>query len=209
MLVLTIASILPWGFEGAGLLSVQLFVVYATFTLFDLSSLASLAEVGNDSKLPCSALIILGRLAVMSSVTLGMTIAPLVSVEGAVLPAVESLSVLLLVAVFSHFTFFRHNLKSEAPSAERDPMGEAVRAIAAERGLTERQEEVLLLVAKGYNARRIEQELFISSNTVKSHLYRLYGKLELHTQQEVIAFVEEQVRLVEEKTATRSLFGKR
>jgi LuxR family maltose regulon positive regulatory protein len=43
--------------------------------------------------------------------------------------------------------------------------------------LTERELEVLRLVAAGHSNRQIAAELFLTLNTVKSHIHHIYGKL--------------------------------
>ncbi|MDQ1682638.1 MAG: hypothetical protein QOH99_1179, partial [Frankiaceae bacterium] len=47
--------------------------------------------------------------------------------------------------------------------------------------LTDREMEVLRLVAKGMNNRDIARELFISENTVKNHIRNILEKLQLHS----------------------------
>lgn len=63
--------------------------------------------------------------------------------------------------------------------------------IAVEANLTQREAEVFTLLAKGRNLRFIEKELFISRDTVKSHLKKIYRKLDIHSQQELINLVEQ------------------
>ena len=57
--------------------------------------------------------------------------------------------------------------------------------------LSQREEEVLSLVAQGYTMTSIAEELFISENTVKTHMRRLYGKLGIHKKQELFALVND------------------
>lgn len=60
--------------------------------------------------------------------------------------------------------------------------------------LTPREREVFFLLAKGRNAAIVEKELIISMSTVKSHMYSIYRKLGVSSQQELIDVVEEDVR---------------
>lgn len=46
-------------------------------------------------------------------------------------------------------------------------------------GITEREREVLELLARGLSNREIAKGLFVSTNTVKTHLAHLYGKLQV------------------------------
>lgn len=57
-------------------------------------------------------------------------------------------------------------------------------------GLTAREAEVLALLARGRNAAYIQERLTISRNTVKSYVARVYGKLGVHSHQEVIDLVD-------------------
>jgi two-component system, NarL family, response regulator LiaR len=51
--------------------------------------------------------------------------------------------------------------------------------IRSEDGLTEREQEVLHLIADGRNNREIAEKLFISEKTVKTHVSNILGKLHL------------------------------
>ncbi len=54
--------------------------------------------------------------------------------------------------------------------------------------LTERETEVLKLVANGLNNRDIARELFISENTVKNHARNILEKLHLHSRMEAVVY---------------------
>jgi DNA-binding NarL/FixJ family response regulator len=54
--------------------------------------------------------------------------------------------------------------------------------------LTERELEVLRLVAKGLNNREIAKQLFISENTVKNHVRNILEKLQLHSRMEAVMY---------------------
>ncbi|MET8332327.1 response regulator transcription factor [Streptosporangium canum] len=54
--------------------------------------------------------------------------------------------------------------------------------------LTDREMEVLRLVAKGMNNREIAKQLFISENTVKNHVRNILDKLQLHSRMEAVVY---------------------
>ena len=57
--------------------------------------------------------------------------------------------------------------------------------------LSPRETEILGYLARGRNAAYIQEELVISPHTVKSHIYNIYRKLDIHSQQKLMDFVEE------------------
>lgn len=61
-------------------------------------------------------------------------------------------------------------------------------------GLTEREREVFLLLARGRNTPFIMESLRISKSTAKTHVRHIYQKLGVHTRQELIDVVEAAVR---------------
>ncbi len=54
--------------------------------------------------------------------------------------------------------------------------------------LTDRELEVLNLVAHGLNNREIARDLFISENTVKNHVRNILEKLQLHSRMEAVMY---------------------
>jgi DNA-binding NarL/FixJ family response regulator len=54
--------------------------------------------------------------------------------------------------------------------------------------LTDREMEVLRLVARGLNNRDIAAKLFISENTVKNHIRNMLEKLHLHSRMEAVVY---------------------
>ncbi len=54
--------------------------------------------------------------------------------------------------------------------------------------LTDRELEVLKLVAKGMSNREIAEELYISENTVKNHVRNILEKLHLHSRMQAVTY---------------------
>jgi DNA-binding NarL/FixJ family response regulator len=73
-----------------------------------------------------------------------------------------------------------------------DRLGDYFAGLAAQPGrevfpqLSDREREVLELVARGHDNRRIARELFISDKTVRNHVSSLFGKLDVPDRAEAI-----------------------
>jgi DNA-binding NarL/FixJ family response regulator len=74
-----------------------------------------------------------------------------------------------------------------ATLAKRDADEQQVEQVPAPK-LTDREMQVLKLVAKGMNNRDIAKELFISENTVKNHVRNILEKLQIHSRMEAVMF---------------------
>lgn len=64
-----------------------------------------------------------------------------------------------------------------------------VRFVATEREVTQRETDVMLLLAQGKTRRAICEELTVSPDTVKTHVRAIYRKLNVHSQQELIDLI--------------------
>ena len=82
-----------------------------------------------------------------------------------------------------------------ATLAKRDTEEEPAQHVAAPK-LTDREMEVLKLVARGMNNRDIAKELFISENTVKNHVRNILEKLQIHSRMEAVMIAVRQ-KLIE------------
>ena len=57
--------------------------------------------------------------------------------------------------------------------------------------LSARETEVLFYLAKGYNSAYLQEKLYISEGTAKTHIRHIYGKTNVHSQQELMRLVNE------------------
>ena len=76
------------------------------------------------------------------------------------------------------------------PPKNASPFRDRCRAIAEQFDLSPREAEVFTCLAKGRNAEYIQQKLFISSNTAKTHITHIYRKMGINSQQRLIDLVD-------------------
>ena len=75
----------------------------------------------------------------------------------------------------------RQRLRHPRPAAPDLPDAALVETIS------EREIEVLALLADSLTYQEIAQTMFVSVNTIKSHLKSIYGKLDVHNRREAVA----------------------
>lgn len=80
--------------------------------------------------------------------------------------------------------------EEKAPVSEQRPLEDRCSDVARDCGLTPRESEVLLLLAKGRTVPVIARDLQIAKGTARTHTERIYRKLDVHKQQELIDKVE-------------------
>lgn len=57
--------------------------------------------------------------------------------------------------------------------------------------LSRRESEVMYYLARGYKSFHIQQQLYISEGTAKTHIRHIYRKLNIHSQQDLIHLIDE------------------
>lgn len=68
-------------------------------------------------------------------------------------------------------------------------------SVAQSFGLSPRETEIFLLLAQGRSRPYIRDALFLSKNTVATHIRHIYEKMDIHSQQELIDLVQESTRM--------------
>lgn len=79
---------------------------------------------------------------------------------------------------------------SSEPGGHKRAFQEKCQVVAQEFGLTEREAEVMVLLAKGRTRARIQEELYLSSGTVATHARHIYQKVGVHSKQELLDVIE-------------------
>ena len=64
--------------------------------------------------------------------------------------------------------------------------------LAAERGLSPREREVLYYLGRGYNHGYVAEKLYISENTVRTHVRHIYAKLAINSREELLAMIDDE-----------------
>lgn len=89
------------------------------------------------------------------------------------------------------FLFTDRDLRSlSAVVSRKDGFDRRVERMISAYGLSKRESEILPYVLKGRTGERIAAELYISKNTVDTHIRRIYAKCEVHNRQQLIDLSE-------------------
>ena len=72
-----------------------------------------------------------------------------------------------------------------------DPLEHGARVLAERANLSERQAQVLGLLAHSYDAPAIARQMCLSENTVRTHIKRIYVLLDVHSRGELVTLVNE------------------
>lgn len=74
-----------------------------------------------------------------------------------------------------------------------DLEGKDLADVGTRYGISSREREVLGHLLDGLTARAIAERLYVSVPTAKSHIYRIYKKMGIHSQEELLALMEEEL----------------
>ena len=86
----------------------------------------------------------------------------------------------------SLFTIWRAHASNDG---DEDFIKVRLSSLASACALTDREVEVLYLLVQGRTNDDIAQNMFISTGTVKTHVYHIYQKLGVHTRKELMALI--------------------
>ena len=76
------------------------------------------------------------------------------------------------------------------PPALTDPLDAKLALLRERRFLTERECEVVRHLAQGRSKTAIGEKLFISENTVRTYVKNIYGKLDIHSKQQLLDLLD-------------------
>lgn len=114
-----------------------------------------------------------------------------ISYIGVAIAALLIVSSLWFMSDTSLNRFFWGKSKSSTDSTLYN-FEENAQKVAQLYSLTQREEEILQLYASGRSSTYIAESLFVSTNTIRSHITRIYSKCDVHSRQELITLIEQQ-----------------
>lgn len=190
-----IVLLLPIVDLGTSLADVLALTVYCTVTLLIWITLARIV-----SQYHVSALAVFGlgwgahMVGCLVGTFGGALIGSYVELSGRLL-SIIALACVCLVFVGFQFLFGDQHMarltgEAEVGATNRRRFKACCERVAHEHGLTERETEVMMLVAKGRSTPRIQEALGVTSGTVNTHMSHIYRKLDVHDKQEMLDLLE-------------------
>lgn len=177
-------------------------LLYAGSECFDALMWFALASIGARNKVNALAVFAWGRAASSAGLLFGATVGHAVNAVPDALTASVGIAAVLFLFVAMNLTVLKpfgfqatiDGVQSVEPVAAPPVsagLPEKSAAVATRYKLTPRETELLELLAHGRNGPFIQEKLVLSRNTVKTHVSNIYGKLGVHSQQELIDLVEQ------------------
>lgn len=199
-LAIVFFAMIPIFGERAG--NVVSFLVKLAYVAFALFVLFMLANVCHCHDIPSARVFAAGRASSEAAMLLGILLRQWMRSSGA-LDAGEMLWLIALIGLVATLgcVLLWHTERSVTSDwgvcgvdaadgfrveSSRERLLGRVEGVAREKGLTPREHEVLVLLAQGREPADIEAELFLSHNTLKTHLRHIYAKLGVHTRPEAL-----------------------
>lgn len=102
----------------------------------------------------------------------------------------------LAFAVIQQQAGDRETVVRDAEAEVRASLEERCALVSKRYDLTPREGEILVLLAQSYRAPYIAEKLVVSRSTVKTHMRNLYGKLGVHSQSELLLYLEQEVESI-------------
>lgn len=164
-------------------------IIWALFAVF-----ASRLSV-SPTRIVCTAVfgVMLGQFT--GSVIGAMVVAHVASDFGLAMVSMACMFVILVAALFGFSedalgSFWIAMRPFDPVQQQMSKFKRACLRLSAARGLTPREQEIMLLLSRGRNRAAISEQLYISEGTAKTHIKNIYRKMGVHSQQALIDMIE-------------------
>lgn len=200
------ASIVLGSFPaGTPLFIAGAMLVYVPLTLLSLFALSSLVAMAAAEELPLPFVFSAAFLLSCTASLLGMTVQVNVSPDADLGPFLWVVLSVYFGIVVAHLGYLSwRQACSLEDSGIPDNTGvrdedetdklrtlqhERIAALANERELTKREHEILQYLSLGYGSIYVSKALFISDNTVRTHIKNIYRKLNVKSREELLSLI--------------------
>lgn len=155
-----------------------------------------LVDIAHHSRTPLYVVFAAGWGIIQLSMALGAALT-LHAVESLGL-TVDLVAIMLLAALAMGSLFLLNNAElsdvfvgshsEDAAESEtmQDVLMRSCQKLRAHHGLTEREAEVVLLIAQGHTQAYCAEALVVSINTIRSHMKHIYAKMDIHSKDELL-----------------------
>lgn len=215
ILPITVLSLLILPFAQGSVLSVAGLIGAAGFECFSIVYWALLLDAARYNHLSSLKVLLVGRMVYGIGIIAGTCFSSYLSAfelfrDKQLFTLLCLSSVMILVVLGTLFLHDKEILQGQsnprmpggAPDFENAPQmplpaAEDIFRMKTERitdrfGLTPRECEVFVLLAKGRSNKLIQERLFISTHTVDSHVTHIYRKCGVHSRQEIMDLIEQE-----------------
>ena len=203
-LPLSACGIFPMLFLNAnGRLICAAFLI-GVFTAYGIINTSLLSKTGISQHLRATSIFSYGRVGNAFGMFVGWSISYWTFKTSTWGDSAITVVVVLIMAIFiitRTFVYTKDDVKVEPATTEKETEQQTEKSkagffthkcevVAQRYDLSPRQLEVLILLGKGRNAEYIENTLVISNHTAKAHIYNVYKKIGVHSQQDLIDLIE-------------------
>ncbi len=201
LLMLAAVAMLPFPYMDTTLQVVFLSFAVFGFTCFDAIGWGDLADEVRDRRLGLfrytSTATLVNFLGIFLGWTIGCALFALLGTDRFT-TGFGVTSVVLVMTIILYMTISGGGEESEVGVAKstqfQDAWKDKCHVISEQHKLTKQEERIFMMLARGRSYGYIADELYISTHTVKTHIYHIYRKVDIHSQQELIDLVEEDFR---------------
>ena len=198
LLMLVAVALLPFPYSNSTLQVVFLSFAVFGFTCFDAIGWGDLADEVRDRRLGLfrytSSATFVNFVGIFLGWAIGYGLFVILGHDGFG-AGFGIVSVVLVMAMVVYLTLTGRGEESEAGVAKstqfQDAWKDKCHDISEQHKLTKQEERIFTMLARGRSYGYIADELYISTHTVKTHIYHIYRKVDIHSQQELIDMVEE------------------
>lgn len=165
----------------------------ASFAVIALAIWCSMASAARS--VPLAAAVVFPACLVLLALAfvVGLCGIAIIGTDGRVICLIMLTVYLALIAIsFAQGSRQREGRRTEPRGADdsRTYIHRRCDTLAVERGLSPREREVLYYLGRGYNHGYVAEKLYISENTVRTHVRHIYGKLSIGSREELLALID-------------------